>query len=307
MSERICAVIVTYFPDVPQLHALVDNLRSQVNQVLVVDNSGEEHPCPEFQSCVCVEVICNSTNRGVATAHNQGIQWAKERFFTHVLLMDQDSLPETDMVAGLLSVEKKLLALGKRVAAVGPTVLDAKTRIAEPLLAVQGGRVLPQQCSETTGYCEVAYLISSGCLIRQQILSETGLMDEGLFIDLVDVEWGLRCRKKGFVQYVSCGVQQFHSIGVKKDIAPGYYTITRHSPLRMYYQYRNFLLIARRYRCSPFGWFFYHLLRRLLPRILLFPLLFSPRLQYIIMICRGVRDGIAGVDGKYNRTDKVPV
>ncbi len=302
MSERVCTVIVTYFPDVPHLHALVDNLRSQVDQVLVVDNSGAEHSCPKFQSCACVEVICNSTNRGIATAHNQGIQWAKEHSFTHVLLMDQDSLPEIGMVAGLLSVEKKLLALGKRVAAVGPTVLDAKTRIAEPLLAVKGVRVLPQQCSETREYCEVAYLISSGCLIRQQILSEIGLMDEGLFIDLVDVEWGLRCKRKGFVQYVGCTVQLFHSIGEKNDSMSGY-MITTHSPLRLYYQYRNFFLIARRYKCRPFGWFFYQLLRRLLPRILLFPLLFSPRLQYIAMICRGVRDGVAGVDGKYNTTD----
>jgi rhamnosyltransferase len=304
MSERICGVIVTLFPDVTHLHSLVKNLQNQVEQVIIVDNSGGGCLAMEFKGLSFVEVLINEENLGVAVAHNQGIQWAGERSFSHVFLLDQDSLTETGMVDTLLSAEKQLLFLGMQVAAVGPVVLDSKSRVAEPLIKVEGLRVKRQQCSQLlVDYCEVAYLISSGCLIRLEILSEIGLMDEGLFIDLVDVEWGLRCRRKGFVQYVCCTVQLSHTIGAKEDIASGY-TITKHSPLRLYYQYRNFLLIARRYKCRPFGWFFYQLMRRLLPRIFLFPLLVSPRLQNIVMICRGVRDGFAGVDGKYNTTGK---
>ena len=136
MSERICAVIVTYFPDSTQLQVLVEHLQGQVDQVLVVDNSDADGAKAALEHCRAVEVVSNRENRGIAVAHNQGIQWAAEHSFTHVLLMDQDSLPEAGMVAELLATEKILLARGKKVAAVGPRILDAKSLSAELLLDV---------------------------------------------------------------------------------------------------------------------------------------------------------------------------
>lgn len=49
-----------------------------------------------------------------------GIQWARERAATHVLLMDQDSVPAPDMVSALL------LATESSIAAVGPGYLDSR-------------------------------------------------------------------------------------------------------------------------------------------------------------------------------------
>ena len=46
-------------------------------------------------------LIAPRENLGVAAAQNQGIEWAKQQGATHVLLLDQDSLPHPDMVARL--------------------------------------------------------------------------------------------------------------------------------------------------------------------------------------------------------------
>jgi len=303
MSERICAIIVTLSPDIAHLRSLIDNLQNQVEQIVVVDNSAGDVTGSEFHGLPFVEVLLNAENLGVAVAHNQGIRWAEKHFFSHVLLLDQDSMTTSGMVDALLSVEKELCSRGVRVGAVGPVVLDAKSRVAEPLIRVKGLRGMAQSCRQSANFCEVAYLISSGCLIRLEHIAQIGPMDGGLFVDLVDVEWGLRSRQKGFALYVACAAQLYHTIGKKKSFVLGY-ALTGHVPLRLYYQSRNFFLLARRFRCQPPGWFCYHLIRRLLPRVIIFSLLVAPRFENIGMIAKGICDGLSGIDGKYKGCEK---
>lgn len=304
MSEKICAVIITYFPELNSLRKLLQRLRGQVSQVVIVDNSNQgysEDAFVDFEAFVIV--IHNHGNDGIATAQNQGIIWAKKHFFTHVLLLDQDSLPETHMVRELLRLEKRKLAQGIPVAAVGPNVLDRLTHIAEPLVQIKKLWVEKKYCDKVATCRKVDYLISSGCLIRFEALAAIGLMDERFFIDLVDVEWSLRSRKEGFHLYVACLAELYHTIGIKKKVFRRQ-KITSHQPERLYYQYRNFLILARRTKVSPFGWFSYHFFRYLLPRLLVFCLFVGPRLKNTNMIARGLYDGIMGVNGKYKKTRK---
>lgn len=300
MSEKICAVIIAYFPELYSLRKLLQRLRGQVSQVVIVDNSERSFSQGAlFDFETFVVVLRNQKNEGIATAQNQGIRWAKKNFFTHVLLLDQDSLPAMHMVRELLRVEKSNLAQGIPVAAVGPNVVDRLTRISEPLVQIEKLWVTKKYCNQLTTCRKVDCLISSGCLIRLEALSIVGLMDERFFIDLVDVEWSLRSRQKGFHLYVACLAKLHHTIGIKQKMFSRQ-RITRHQPVRLYYQYRNFLLLACRTKVSPFGWFSYHFLRHLVPRLFLFCLFVRPRIKNAKMIARGVHDGIMGIDGEYN-------
>ena len=299
MSEKICAVIITYFPELHLIRKLLQRLRGQVSQVVIVDNSEQNYS----QDFLCdfetfVVVLHNQENDGIATAQNQGIIWAKKHLFTHVLLLDQDSLPGTHMVQELVRVEKSKLSEGIPVAAVGPNVLDRLTHTPEPLVQIEKLWVTKKYCNQLTICRKVDCLISSGCLIRLEALSTIGLMDDRFFIDLVDVEWSLRSRKEGFHLYVACLAKLHHTIGIKQKIYRRQ-KITKHQPERLYYQYRNFILLARRTKISPLGWFSYHFLRHLLPRLLLFCLFVEPRMKNTKMIVTGLYDGIMGINGKY--------
>ncbi|CAM5236427.1 hypothetical protein RLIN73S_04777 [Rhodanobacter lindaniclasticus] len=65
--------------------------------------------------------LAQSRNLALAAAQNIGIEWARERGFGHVLLLDQDSEPGEGMVAALLGALRELSAVGP-VAAVGPAL-----------------------------------------------------------------------------------------------------------------------------------------------------------------------------------------
>ena len=93
MDKCICAVIVTYQPNLPVFQQLIQRIRQQVSAIAVVDNTS--WPGPEAVLTVIGEsvYIPMGGNKGVAGAFNAGIDWAKGRGCSHVLLMDQDSLP----------------------------------------------------------------------------------------------------------------------------------------------------------------------------------------------------------------------
>ena len=101
----------------------------------------------------------------------------------------------------------------------------------------------------------VAFLLASGCLIDARALADVGPMREDLFIDHVDLEWGLRARAKGWTLYALADVPMAHRLGeqVRRIGWLGGRAVHLHSPLRNYYLVRNTLLLARE-RALPVGW-----------------------------------------------------
>ena len=67
---------------------------------------------------------------------------------------------------------------------------------------------------------ESDHLISSGSLIRLDVFDKVGLMLEELFIDFVDIEWGMRAKKNGYICYIANNVLMKHSIGDKSVKIP---------------------------------------------------------------------------------------
>lgn len=89
--------------------------------IVIVDNASSEAVQLGLQDMSLrfdAVLIQNTQNFGVAKALNQGIAQARDQYASHVLLMDQDSLPSHDMVAKLqaaltrLSAQEKLAQSG---------------------------------------------------------------------------------------------------------------------------------------------------------------------------------------------------
>lgn len=94
------------------------------------------------------------------------------------------------------------------------------------------------------------YVITSGSFIPISILDDVGLMREELFIDFVDIEWCLRARAKGYEIVSFPQVEIAHHLGDSSVSFLGTnYPI--HSPLRMYYYFRNAMYL---YRIREIDW-----------------------------------------------------
>lgn len=240
------AIVVLYRPDHGLLERLVTSVVGQVEVVYVIDNTPGGR-CDDYGTLLgAANVIYHplNDNLGIATAHNRGIELARHDGLSHVLLMDQDSELEPETVSRLLQHEARLLEAGSAVAAVGPVFVDGKT--GEPAPAIVPGLFGPRKAPiDLAGEEPVrsTYIIASGSLIRLSVLERIGGMQDNLFIDFVDIEWGERAALAGYGCYLVPSVTMKHSIGDEFVILMGR-RVLLHSDFRNYFIVRNAVFLA---------------------------------------------------------------
>jgi rhamnosyltransferase len=298
---RIGAVVVTYRPDFGLLKRVFTLLAPQIDHIVIVDNTATEAVCrwaAQSEWKQKLQVIRPGRNSGVGFAHNLGISWAKKWGCTHLLLMDQDSVPRPDMVQKLVDGLVDLENRGVRVAAVGPHYVDPRT--GQSSLIVRFGLLSARKYDCHAGvekYVRSDFLISSGCLIPLSAVATVGEMDAGLFIDHVDTEWFLRARMKGYVVYAVCDAVMEHQLGDRplRVWLGRWRTVPRHSGERYYYIFRNSVLLYRR-PYAPWRWIAGDLVR-LFGLFIICSLAVAPRRHHVAMMARGVWDGLRGRTG----------
>lgn len=305
---NVISVVVTYFPDVDALRLLVEELLDQTAVVFIVDNTDvdDDRVCEAFFRHTCFGeklILCRLRgNNGIATALNVGIDAAIESGATHVLLSDQDSLPHSGMVSGLLRCEAELVRQGRRVAAIGATYFDEVMGIKFPFLVQEKGAFFyaPKCASGVEPIVETVALITSGCLIRSNAFLDIGLMREELFIEYVDFEWCLRARSQGYSVFgTEYGQIQHHRGEVLLRVwRLGWRSFTGYSPLRLYYRFRNYVYILR-LKHVPTRWGLYegcHCLGALYAHAFFG---FAKR-KSMMAFCIGVLHGLLGKMGRAN-------
>jgi rhamnosyltransferase len=194
-DSKVIAVVITYEPVLDVLTKLLKELVRQVDSVVIVDNGSaiDVSLCVRHYSPLQVSVIRLGKNMGVAFAQHRGIEFAREHKAQFILLMDQDSIPESGMVHTLLSA-----AIMKSAGAVGPRYLDPRHENPPLFIRIRGLRLKRRACPTRDAVVPVDYLISSGCLIPMTVLDRVVGMRGNFFIDFVDIEWGLRVRQFGY-------------------------------------------------------------------------------------------------------------
>lgn len=282
-------VIVTYLPAHEPLLRLLEAIRPQVDNIVLVDN-GDGSALPAIAPALNVEIITLGGNKGLAHAQNIGIQRARWHGAERILLLDQDSLPATDMVAQLLDALAQLEQLGTAVAAVGPQYRDERQGTVSPFVYRDG--LALKECPATPPGHPVPtdFLIASGSLIPAVALDAVGDMDETLFIDYVDIEWCLRAKRFGYGSFGVPAAQLTHSLGDDWILFRGR-RFPIHNPTRHYYYARNAILLASRAYIDP-PWKFI-LLWRLPKQLILFGLLVpGGRAKHFGMMMLGFWHGI---------------
>jgi len=240
-SNLVCAVVVTYFPDV-EFNARLQLLLPQVAKVVVIDNTPEESAAARlkktFQEMPKVLLIENRINAGISIALNQGLEYASKEGYEWILTLDQDTQCHPDMVDTLLKVSKAC----------------------KPEPMVVGGNYLDPQNNRTkvrTGedgdFLEQKTVITSGSLVDVRLAKAIGGFREDYFIDQVDHEFCLRARAHGYKVVISCKPVMTHSVGRSGGVRlPFLGVLPNHPPLRKYYIARNSVVtIAQYWRREP--------------------------------------------------------
>lgn len=296
----VAAIIVLYYPDLALLQRLIGSVVDQVHMILVIDNTTVpiktvQQLFPECETRIQYEPL--GENKGIAFAQNIGIRLALEAGASHILLLDQDSALPSNMVSLLLRAELDLLHEGKSVAAVGPVFIDEKT--GEKSSPFRQGYLHARNVDiieGSTAPVETEYVIASGSLIRRAVIEDVGMMLGRLFIDLVDIEWGLRAKSKDYRSYIVPSAVIRHSVGERAIQAFGR-NIYLHSDIRHYYKLRNCVYLLRM-RHMGMQWRIGTVLR--VPKyVVAYSVLSEHKLQTLALLFRACMDGIRAKMGRY--------
>ena len=309
-TPNITAIIVSFEPDIQLLLNNIRLINQQVTHTVLVDN-GSSNQQALFEnvqrSFISLSIIALSDNMGLGVAHNHGIARAKELGSEYVLLLDQDSQPESDMVEKLCLASRHLRSSevennrhAKPLAAVGPRYTGEGR---EDSFFVNFGwfKFRRQYCAESNdGLIPADFLISSGSMIAIPVLEKIGYMDEGLFIDHVDTEWFLRAKQLGYQSYGVCDAMMFHGLGEKTRTVKLFGLIRKrnvpqHKPFRYYYMFRNSVYLYKKGYSALWMW---NDFQRLCQIAIFYGVLYGPRRQNLSMMLQGVKDGFLGRQGK---------
>lgn len=208
-----------------------------------------------FPETVLIE---NTHNAGFAAGNNAGIRKALDS--EYILLLNND----TTVAPGLLDELVDVMESDPRIAVAGPVICyaDAPETVWCAGLQIGAGSAFGRPVSYTTSILmytgrpvaevpaepyEVDAVVGCAMLLRTRVLREIGLLDESLFMIHEDFEWSLRAHAAGYrcVMVPVVGVWHRVSASIRQQERG-----RRGNPVSVYYWYRNWLVVVRRY----FGW-----------------------------------------------------
>jgi rhamnosyltransferase len=246
--NQICAVIVAFHPD-KQLEERVAKILRQSGSVIIVDNNSSQSEIEMMRDmalrlgkCFLIE---NGSNLGIAAALNRGVEFAKTGGSKWVLLFDQDTVIEDNMLESIYEVYEAY-PKKERIAVIGSNFIDTYTR----------KNVYGDETDKGSLWLEKLTVITSGSFMPLDLFDKIGPFREDFFIDHVDDEFCLRAKHRGYKILLTRKETMKHSFGaatMHKFLWRRAGT-SNHSPLRRYYMTRNHIVLIKEYLTREPGW-----------------------------------------------------
>jgi rhamnosyltransferase len=278
----IYAVVVVYNPKLDEFLANIAAIKSQVSKVVLCNNSNFDIRLNDEQ----VIEFNFGENLGIAKAQSFGMHWAFENGADFILQMDQDSTPDKNMVEILHKVFLDLRDKGIKIGLLGPFDFDKRNH--ESLLNKAGSSNL------TVEY--VSATLSSGSLISKDTYELVGIMNDDLFIDVVDFEYCWRMKDHGFLVGRCPQAKLAHQLGEGNKKVFGLISIAVPSPIRHYYAFRNTIFLLGK-KNAPLYWQITSVIKLIL-KFCCYRFLFKDGRDRHSFMLQGIVDGFKGKLGR---------
>ena len=228
--EKIAAVVVLYEPTDDE----IENINTYINEIdilYVIDNS-KSNNLSIMPNNNKINYIFNNENIGVSKALNMAAKKAIENNYKWLLTMDQDTRFKCDTI---LDMKKAIENTNTENIGIITPWHNTKLKIQKP--------------KERIDY--PIEVMTSGNLVNLEIYQKIGGYKDWIFIDGVDIEYGLNLSSNGYkimrLNYISIehnlGNIKYVNFLWKKDIL-----CTNHNCIRRYYMMRNYLYIRDMYK-----------------------------------------------------------
>jgi len=305
LNFKISCVIVTY-NNASGIGKTLNSLLSQtypLEEIIVVDNASSDGTASLIQkNHPNVTLFAEESNTGIGEGCAIGMEYAHEKKYDWIWLLDGDSTPESNALEELIKAYSHANFKNAKIGILASSPVNRQTG-SRYNCAVWRDRMvqipIPESASEPF---LVDIAISSGSLINSKIIDEIGLPRADFFIDFVDIEYNLRMIRKQYKVGLVPSSVIYHEIGNTKIVrsvarlgakTPSY----THSPWRLYYIVRNELYTCL-HELHNYKAIFFFLLTTV---IMIFRIIIynhDRKIQRFKYMFLGLKDGFKGRLGK---------
>ncbi|MBD5484806.1 MAG: glycosyltransferase family 2 protein [Lachnospiraceae bacterium] len=273
---------------IESLLAQKDSGDSYEIKIYVVDNASQDDSMQMIQERYGaderIETILLDDNYGFSYANNVGIRRAEEWGTDYVLLLNNDTEVQEDMLAQLMACAERHPG-----SVIAPKIYYSDHR---NILWSAGGAVSPvirkvrhiglDQVDKGQFDQERRIGFATGCclLMSREVIERAGFLDERFFLYYEDTEYCFRLQKKGIAIYYCPQAVVYHKVGASSKGAD--------SPLCAYYIARNWLLCNRQHLGGRYPLFIiYYMINRSACCILW---MLHGKKELVQATCRGIGD-----------------
>lgn len=226
---KIAGVVVLYNPD-KNIKKTISTYIDDIERLYIIDNTDNTDNQNLLPKSDKIIYIANKTNLGVAKALNMGAELARKDKFKWLLTMDQDSKFKPKRLKSLISYleNNKTNQIG----------------LISPWHNTKSVAVKPKEKVE-----EVIEVMTSGNIINLDIHKKVGGFKDWLFIDSIDIEYGMNLNKNGYKVIRLNNIELEHELGdIKiKHVLGRNLVCSNHNYIRRYYIVRNINYVYEMY------------------------------------------------------------
>ncbi len=227
-KTKVASVVVLFNPSEGAVESIL-SYSHQVGDIFVIDNSENVNiiVVNKIRSIQNVVYVGLDKNMGVAHALNHGARMAIEGKYEFLLTMDQDTSLPPEYVKEMIN----------------------RMRQQTELVGIASAKHFQKKASKSLQLNRVLFTMTSANLVNLRAYQCIGPFRDDLFIDYVDCEFCLRLNKMGFRVLEFNKTSIVHNLGelIEKKILFYHFKFRSHSPFRLYYIFRNGLLVSATY------------------------------------------------------------
>ncbi len=300
--NRVAAYITAY-KDYAALNQCIQAISQQsykVSSIFVLDNSPVSLLDNTDSSII---VSHHPSNIGIGEGLKISIEWAISQGYDFLWTFDQDSVPTFNCLETLLETYDQLSDDNYKIGIIAPTPIDERTNEVVEGAVYNCDRFTACKHISKVRFYECDAPITSGSLIALSVAKDISPPRGDLFIDGIDLDYGLRLRQKGFKNLIVPSAIMYHSFGlpIKVKFLNKEIFIQKYSALRHYYICRNHTYLSTHYAK---GWYkLKSCLRRFkfLMRTIAFILMYDSQ-EKVIKIWACLLGTFHGLKGKLGKT-----
>ena len=260
-------------------------------KVILVDNASQNEEGKTLKQLFPeIELLQNSENLGFAGGNNIGITYALEQGYSHLMLLNNDTVVEPDFLGEMLLKFRQNPNLGVVQALIlflnDPKIIWSAGGKWGPAL---GKAITLGDREPVSDYRPKKATLdwATGCcmLITREAILKVGLLNEQYFVYFEDVEWSLRFKKAGYDISLAEKAFIYHEAGAssKKTHLEG----TLSSKVFYFHVRNQFFLLRGQHN---FLGQIYHLARF---TAWMGYFLFRGRFQKLKSVAKGIKDGLS--------------